>query len=596
MERRVLIAVFLSFLVLYGYQALFVPPPPPPQPAPTQAPSGPSGTTQPAQPTTEPATTPAPPPVSPTPAAPHVQAVTTEPAEREITVETATVQAVLTNRGARIVRWRLKEYQDDRGQPLDLIPSALPPDQPTPFALRVDDEQITQRLNTAIYRVSGDSNGRVDATTNTGALTFDYEDAAGLRVRKEFRFDPRNYVVSFSAAVTSGNEALNPAVQWGPGLGDLGAGAGGGSFFTGNYIQPPQLIYGTRRPEPGVFRRDVEVERIAAGNLAEQPVHEGPFLFAGVDDHYFIAAAVNPGRARLNVRPVSLPGAGGSQRQFVSQTVQFAQPPQRVRFFFGPKQFDVLRSVDPELVRTINFGIFGFLAVPLLGALKWLYGFVGNYGWSIIALTILINLAIFPLRHKSVVSMRKMQQLQPQLKSIQDRYANLKVTDPARQKMNTEIMNLYREKGVNPASGCVPMLLTLPVLFAFYSLLSQAIEIRGAAFGLWLQDLSRPDPYYVTPILMGATMFWQQKITPTTADPTQQRIMMIMPLMFSFMFLSAPSGLVIYWFVSNLWAIGQQYFTNWLIGPPVIQTVRPPAERRLKNVGAGRTTSAERKT
>jgi YidC/Oxa1 family membrane protein insertase len=191
--------------------------------------------------------------------------------------------------------------------------------------------------------------------------------------------------------------------------------------------------------------------------------------------------------------------------------------------------------------------------------------------------------------------MRKMQALQPHLKAIQDRYANLKATDPARQKMNTEIMNLYREKGVNPASGCVPMLLTLPVLFAFYSLLSQAIEIRGAPFGWWIRDLSQYDPYYITPVLMGMTMFWQQWITPSTADPAQQRIMMIMPLMFSFMFLWAPSGLVIYWFVSNLWAIGQQYFTNWLIGPPVVQAVRPPAERRLKNVGAGRTHGAEKR-
>jgi YidC/Oxa1 family membrane protein insertase len=156
-------------------------------------------------------------------------------------------------------------------------------------------------------------------------------------------------------------------------------------------------------------------------------------------------------------------------------------------------------------------------------------------------------------------------------------------------------MNLYRERGVNPASGCIPMLLTLPVLFAFYSLLSQAIELRGANFGAWLHDLSSPDPYYVTPIMMGVTMFWQQKITPTSADPAQQRIMMIMPLMFSFMFLRAPSGLVIYWFVSNLWAIGQQYFTNWWIGPQAIQAPRPPAERKLKNVGTGRTPDADSK-
>ena len=158
---------------------------------------------------------------------------------------------------------------------------------------------------------------------------------------------------------------------------------------------------------------------------------------------------------------------------------------------------------------------------------------MGNYGWAIVLLTVLINIAIFPLRHKSVVSMRKMQALQPQLKAIQDRYAGLKVTDPARQKMNTEVMNLYREKGVNPASGCVPMLLQFPVLLAFYSMLSQSIELRGADFGWWIHDLSRPDPYYVIPILMAVTMFWQTKITPTTADPAQQRVMLIMPLMFT---------------------------------------------------------------
>jgi YidC/Oxa1 family membrane protein insertase len=377
---------------------------------------------------------------------------------------------------------------------------------------------------------------------------------------------------------------LNPAVAWGPGLGDIGATASGGSFFTGNYVQPPQAIY----------HRDGDVERLSASSVGEQPVHEGQFRFVGIDDHYFLAAAVNPGQARAEFHPVTLPGPAGTQRQLLTQSLQFSPAPQNIKFFVGPKQFDLLRSIDAELVRAINFGIFGFLAVPLLGALKWIYGFVGNYGVSIIILTILINLVIFPLRHKSVVSMRKMQQLQPQLKAIQDRYAGLKVTDPARQKMNTEVMNLYREKGVNPASGCIPMLLTLPVLFAFYSLLSQAIELRGAPFGGWLTDLSLPDRYYVTPILMGLSMFWQQKITPTSADPAQQRIMMIMPLMFSFMFLRAPSGLVVYWFVSNLWAIGQQYFTNWLIGPMVIQAPRPPAERRVKNVGAGRTPDADK--
>jgi YidC/Oxa1 family membrane protein insertase len=161
--------------------------------------------------------------------------------------------------------------------------------------------------------------------------------------------------------------------------------------------------------------------------------------------------------------------------------------------------------------------------------------------------------------------------------------------------MNTEVMNLYREKGVNPASGCVPMLLTMPVLFAFFSLLSMSIELRGAPFGAWIRDLSEADPYFVLPALMGVTMFWQTKISPTTADPAQQRIMLFMPVMFTAMMAFSASGVVLYWFVGQLWAIGQQYFTNWLIGPPVVTKVPPPATRRLKNAGMGRTPGAEKR-
>jgi YidC/Oxa1 family membrane protein insertase len=186
---------------------------------------------------------------------------------------------------------------------------------------------------------------------------------------------------------------------------------------------------------------------------------------------------------------------------------------------------------------------------------------------------------MFPLRHKSTVAMRKMQAIQPRMKAIQDRYTSLKITDPARQKMNEEIAELYKKEGVNPASGCVPMLLTLPVLLAFYALLSQSIELRGAPFVGWIHDLSSADPYYVLPILMGVTMMWQQWLTPAAMDPAQQKVMMVMPIMFTGMMLLSPSGVVLYWFVSQLWAIGQQYFTNWMIGPAP-QPARPAAGRR----------------
>jgi YidC/Oxa1 family membrane protein insertase len=578
MERRFFFAILLSFVVLYAYQALFVPP---------SSKLSTGGTAAVPAPTTEQSTPQAAAPAPDVAAAPPAAApVEGDNREREIAVETSTVQAVLSNRGGRVLHWRLKAYRDQGGNLVDLVPTGVPADQPRPFALIVGDSALDKRINDALYRVTGDRDGRVDATTQNAQLVFEFEDASGLRVRKEFAFAPTNYVVTFSATVADGDRTLQPAIAWGPGLGDAGAIAAGGSFFTGNYVQPPEAI----------FHRDGSVERIRADKIAEGSSPEGQFRFAGVDDHYFIAAAIDPGQARMEFKPLTLPASGDAKRQLLSYTIHPAAPIQGARFFVGPKQFDALQPLDPEFTKAINFGMFRVISVPLLSALKWVHGFIGNWGWAIIVLTILINLAIAPLRHKSVVSMRKMQALQPQLKAIQDHYAGLKVTDPARQKMNTEIMNLYREKGVNPASGCVPMLLTMPILFAFYSLLSQAIELRGAEFALWIRDLSEHDPYYVTPVLMALTMFWQQRITPSTADPAQQKIMMMMPLMFGVMFLWVPSGLVLYWFVGNLWAIGQQYFTNWMIGPPSLTTARPPAERRMKSAGASRTAAAERKS
>jgi YidC/Oxa1 family membrane protein insertase len=591
MERRLFIAILLSIVVLYGYQAIFVPPPPAnttlqqKTPTPQTPPTPAVAPTTPSTPSTS-ATTAA----SPEPAAPAATVITSEAGEREIVVETTSVQAVLSNRGGRLLHWRLKEYRDKSGAALDLVPSDVPPDQPRPFSLVADDAGLTTRLNDAIYRAGGDKNGRVDATAAPATVTFEFQDSAGLHARKEFRFDPTGYLITFTTHVTSGDRIVNPSIAWGPGLGDIGAVSGGGSFFTGNYVQPPQAIFFVD-----------SVQRVPAADVASKVPPEGVFRFAGIDDHYFLAVAVNPGRARLSYQAVTLPGPDNTQRKLLSMTVGLPQPPEAIRFLVGPKQFDLLQSVDKALgfnavfVRAINFGFFQIIATPLLTALKWVHGFVGNWGWSIIVLTILINLAIFPLRHKSVVSMRKMQVLQPKMKAIQDRYAGLKVTDPERQKMNTEIMALYRQEGVNPASGCVPMLLTLPVLFAFYSLLSQAIELRGAPFGFWISDLSERDPYYITPVLMAMTMFWQQRVTPSSADPAQQRVMMMMPLMFGVMFLAAPSGLVLYWLVGNLFAIGQQYFTNWWIGPPTPALARPAAERRVKNAGAGRTAGAEHK-
>ena len=568
-EKRVILAVVLSFLVLWGYQALFVKPAPPkgrpPATATSKAPGSSAGA--PATPVAPApaASAAAAPPSTPAPAA--ARALVAANAEREIVVETSTVRAVFTNRGARLKSWRLKKYLDLQKRPQELVPMEMSEDSTRPFELKVDDEAVTGRLREALFLPSVE--GAVDATGQEQRLTFEFQDASGLSARKEFVFSPRSYVVTVTARVSAGGRTLNPTIQWGPGLGDVV-----GNAESSSYNQKPQ----------GMLFHGEKVQRLGPKDIASQAVYEGNFSVAGVDDLYFISVLLPSRPVRLEYRPVEVPAKTGqdpkNKREYLAYGVRQQGAAEGMKFFFGPKDFDALASVDRRLVRAINFGMFDWLAVPLLRALKWIDGYVGNYGWSIIILTILINVVIFPLRHKSVVSMRKMQNIQPEIKAIQERYSKLKMGDPARQKMNTEMMNLYREKGVNPASGCVPMLLTFPVLFAFYALLSQAIEIRGAAFGWWIQDLSAHDPLYVTPILMGITMVWQQKLTPSGADPMQQKMMMAMPLVFTFMFLWAPSGLVIYWFVSNVLAIAQQYITNAIIGPATV--ARPPAERRLK--------------
>jgi len=348
---------------------------------------------------------------------------------------------------------------------------------------------------------------------------------------------------------------------------------------------PGAVLYG-RVFEDGLLE-DADVYRAAPDDLADRGIYDGQFTFAGVDNHYFAALAL-PGieQAVVAFQPVS---TLRREHDLVAFDLTVDPGMAEIPMFIGPKDFDILGAVHPDLVRVIDFGWLSVLVVPLHRTLKWIYGFLGNYGWSIILLTVMINIVIFPLRHKSVVSMRKMQELQPEMKAIQARYADLKATDPGKQKMNGEVMELYRKHGANPASGCLPMLLTMPILFAFYRLLSMAIEMRGAPFIFWITDLSVHDPFYVTPVIMGASMVVQQRLQPSAADPTQQKIMMLMPVMFTFMFLWAPGGLVVYWLTSNVIAIGQTIITNRLSGPTRTRQVRPPAERKVKTAAPAKT-------
>ena len=560
MERRLLLAIVLTFVVLTAYQWLV----PMPQPVPATTPSpADAAVTQKAAASPVPAQA----PEAPAPPLPAVETLKAETAERSIVVDNGVVRAVFSNRGATLAAWELANYRAADGKPVDLVPHDVPASQPKPFSLELDDAAKTARVNAALFATTAGTPGSsatapaaLEARATPVTLAFEYQDAAGLHVTKQFRIDPGSYVVTFTATVTENGRPINPAVRWGPGLGDVLASTGGSMFMP-------------LRKAESIFSIDGDVERIQAPDLTTAPRYQGIYEFAGVDTHYFASVAVQPGNAELEYAPFSIPastGEPGGSRDYVGYEIRFTSSPSgpaNARFFVGPKHFETMRQTDPDLVRAIWFGMFAFLCVPLLSALNWINAFIGNYGWSIIALTVLINAAMFPLRHKSNVSMRKMQQIQPQVKAIQDRYAKLKVTDPARQKMNTELMELYRQKGVNPASGCVPMLLTFPVLLAFYSLLSEAIELRGAPFTLWIHDLAAPDPYYVTPILMGASQVWQQKMMPMTgADPVQQKMMLFMPVLFTFLFITSPAGLALYWLASNLLVIGQQVLTNKLIG------------------------------
>jgi YidC/Oxa1 family membrane protein insertase len=567
MERRVLLAIFLAFLVLYVWQAMFVKP----IPGPTTG-SAPSTAAQETATGSNAAATPSAPPTPEAPTVPPPAAVLGDASERDVRVETPDVIAVFTNRGARLKSWRLKRYRDKQREPQELVESH----DPLPFTLRTGDAQLDGPLNEALYAVSGASDsGPISAPID---LRFEYRDAAGLHAVKEFHLEPSTYVLGFRAAVDVGDRHLTPAVVWGAAVADQGEAT--------RYSQKAEgLLYLTGKPQ-----------RLAAKDFAKQPTYEGEFKYVGVDDNYFMTVALTPGPSKVTYRPVAIPPPGDSKdppRELVTYEIEPRDPARPLKFFVGPKDFDVLAATDKDLTGAINFGMFTVIVVPLLRSLKWVNSYVGNYGFSIIILTILINVIMFPLRHKGVVSMRKMQEIQPEVKAIQDRYSKLKATDPAKQKMNQELMALYRERGVNPAGGCVPMLLTMPVLLAMWALLSTAIELRGAPFIGWIHDLTAHDPLYITPVIMGASQLWQQKMTPSAGmDPAQQRMMLLMPIVFTFMFLWLPAGVAIYYAVTNLWGIGQQYLTNYLIGPPKIRTIRPPGERRLKRAGSGKTDAA----
>jgi YidC/Oxa1 family membrane protein insertase len=318
--------------------------------------------------------------------------------------------------------------------------------------------------------------------------------------------------------------------------------------ITSRYVSPATAVVSA--PSGMVRERPDKLEKPMEWPLAGHG-------FAGLEDNYFLAVLIPAQGAGAIAYSIPNKDKEGKPAPIVAAGLS-GQGEIAARAFYGPKDVEILESLKLGLERTVDFGWYGILARPLLWLLKRTYGLVGNWGASILIVTLLIRILLFPLMHKSYSSMKKMQKLAPKMNAIRDKYKKAKSDAAQRQKMNEELMKLYQAEGYNPMSGCFPILLQLPILVAFYNVLSRSIELRHAPFIFWITDLSAVDRTYVLLILMTVTMYIQQAMTPTTADPAQKKIFMAMPLIWGFFLKDMPSGLVLYWLFSNVLTILQQ--------------------------------------
>jgi YidC/Oxa1 family membrane protein insertase len=536
MEKRVIIAFALSILIMYAFNALYRPRPQPEAPIVSQAPAAPTPETN--------------VPPSPAKAVSKETSVAEEPSPTNVkgekaedfTVETPLYVATLSNVGGTLRSYRLKEYSDGEGQPLELIEEVAGEKVGWPLVFVTGDKALDDELAGALY-VGNRANDELN-------LEFA---AHGLYARKALRFDPENYVFTLQTTLTKDGKAVPHGVTWEGGFGD-------------------QSIPQDPTKKNAVYQSEGTFKRVALARIKEQ--QDVTTFRAGVEDQYFLAMLLSPDApltARISKEEYPGPDSKPASSLLVSVMLPAETP---VRIYVGPKQSVWLSKADPQLSAALDYGYFGFIARPLVYCLLWIHSYIGNFGWSIVLLTIALNLVLFPLRLKQQVAMLKMQKIQPKMRRLQDQYKKLKTGDPKRAQVQTEMMNLYKEHGVNPMGGCLPLLLQMPLLFGFYSALAYSIELRRAPWIFWIKDLSQYDPYYVIPILMAVAMIVQQKLTPTAnVDPAQAKMMMLMPLMLTFMFLWYSSGLALYWLTGSLIGIAQQVVINkyW----------SPQAEERL---------------
>jgi len=559
-NRRLLVAALLSMAVLFLWQVVFPPPEPPARPvaaapaATSSAASTPATSAGTAPPAASPAVAAeAPPPLAPTAAA----------AEERVVLENELLRAEFTNRGAQLLSLGLKSKRDLDGAPLELVQRRG--DTPYPFAL-VDATGPPSALAGALFAVES------SPAPGEPEVRFTYRgDAGDAEARYRLRVDGR---LDFDVV-------------------RRGAGAGWGMLLGPGVRNTTKEELGSRfLHRSAVWLAAGEVETLAAGDAEEARRLPGTGLgWVGLEDTYFLTAAIpEAGLAEARLEPVRLVGAAANGGRVdarpivpgVEASAEEAKLPVDLRLvlvsdgerlagttFWGAKQYDRLASFPWGLEQTVRWGWLGFLARPLLRSLQWIHAHLTpNYGWAIVLLTVALKMVLLPLSLAGFKSMRKMQKLAPKMQAIRERFRP-KLRDKqgrfnadAQRQMNEEIMGLYRSEGVNPAGGCLPILVQLPIFFAFYQLLSTAVELWRSPWTLWIHDLTAPDPYWVLPIVMGVTQFIQTKMTPPPPDPVQKRLIQAMPIVFTVFSLGFPSGLVVYWLTNNVLSIAQQGLYN----------------------------------
>jgi YidC/Oxa1 family membrane protein insertase len=543
MERRLLLVFALTFLVIILFQPLlkkYLP----------QSATSPAETPAAVQPAGQPSAA-----SVPLASVPATAASKQASAETETVVENDLYRVSFTNRGGQVKSWILKNYKDEHGNPLELVSKAAE-SYGYPMSLWTYDEGQRNKLSSALY-VASDS-GKLNAPAQ---LTFEYSDA-DVSVRKTFSFD-HTYVVHLETSVVSKGSQVTAFPMWPAGFGD----------------QSSPSSYASSRIE---HQFNDKTERLDIKKISGGATLPGPFSWAGVVDQYFAAVflpddihnvALVTMRHQIEVpRDARNPKPGETiKTDVLGAGVGSLRGPSVERLYVGPKSLGVLEAVSvptlagapPDLRGLINFGFFGIIARPLFLWLKWTYGWIHNWGWAIVLQTLIINLALLPLRISSMKSALKMQKVAPQIKAIQEKYKKYSMRDPRKQEMNQEVSALYKAEGVNPVGGCLPMVIQMPFLFAYYSMLGAALDLRQAPW-LWIHDLSSPDPWHLLPIGIIITMLLTQRMTPQPGmDPSQQKMMtLMMPLMLGVISWNLAAGLCLYWSEGNLIALAQQAIMN----------------------------------